>query len=145
MAALVKRRLTMTWIFKLDNNKFGAVVVPLSMGSGTTKIVNIKEDPSYDVYIGRYMRVNKRNVLSNGYEIGIDGPREEVIRKYAYDFPIRWRTEPDFKQAVLRCRGKRLGCFCKPEVCHGDVIVDFLNGYKISEKEGFSALKRYDR
>ncbi|MCG6418638.1 DUF4326 domain-containing protein [Vibrio fluvialis] len=25
--------------------------------------------------------------------------------------------------------GKRLGCFCKPDDCHGDIIAEFLNSY----------------
>ena len=49
-----------------------------------------------------------------------------MIRKYAYDFPLRFRTEPELRDAVLSCEGRRLGCYCKPEDCHGDVIARFL-------------------
>ena len=44
-----------------------------------TKVVNIKTK-KYDVYIGR------GSAWGNPYAIGIDGDREEVIRKYQYDF-----------------------------------------------------------
>ena len=27
-----------------------------------------------------------------------------------------------------KLKGKVLGCYCKPEACHGDIIVDFLEG-----------------
>jgi hypothetical protein len=25
-------------------------------------------------------------------------------------------------------KGKTLGCWCKPEACHGDVLVEFIEG-----------------
>jgi hypothetical protein len=31
-----------------------------------------------------------------------------------------------FFTRVLDLYGKRLGCFCKPKPCHGDVIVEWL-------------------
>jgi hypothetical protein len=30
---------------------------------------------------------------------------------------------------VHELAGKRLGCFCKPALCHGDVLADYLNSY----------------
>ncbi len=89
------------------------------MNGETTTVVNRRRE-AFDVYIGR------GSPLGNPYRIGPDGERDEVIRKYAYDFPLRFRTEPDFREAVLSCEGKRLGCYCKPEACHGDVIARFL-------------------
>jgi len=97
----------------------------LQMCSQQTKAVNIKKGHKFDVYIGRNGK--GRSILGNPYSIGIDGDREEVIRKYAYDFILKWKTEPEFRDAVMVCEGKRLGCFCKPELCHGDVIITFLN------------------
>jgi Domain of unknown function (DUF4326) len=41
--------------------------------------------------------------------------------------------DPEFKRRILALKGKRLGCFCQPEACHGDVIADWLN--KMEEKE----------
>ncbi|MEP0357399.1 DUF4326 domain-containing protein [Paraglaciecola sp.] len=33
------------------------------------------------------------------------------------------------KAEVYKLAGKRLGCFCKPSACHGDVLADFLNSW----------------
>ena len=60
------------------------------------------------------------------FEAGED--REEVIRKFAYDFQ-RDLFPNKKKSEVFKLAGKRLGCFCKPELCHGDVLADFLNQY----------------
>lgn len=84
-----------------------------------TKVVNIDKGGKHDIYIGR------GSDWGNPYAIGFDGDRDEVIRKYQYDF------ERDFlkssKEDALRLKGKILGCHCKPAACHGDVIVNYLN------------------
>ncbi|EEY71129.1 hypothetical protein VHA_002988 [Grimontia hollisae CIP 101886] len=52
--------------------------------------------------------------------------REEVIRKFKYDFDFDKFPNKE-KSEVFKLAGKRLVCFCKPESCHGDVLTDFLN------------------
>ena len=85
-----------------------------------TKVVNIEKVNKYDVYIGR------GSTWGNPYAIGFDGDdREEVIRKFQYDFDrelLRFS-----KNDTLVLKGKTLGCHCKPEPCHGDVIAEYLN------------------
>ena len=34
---------------------------------------------------------------------------------------------------MLSLRGKKLGCWCKPDPCHGDVIIDYLNNLTYSD------------
>jgi len=112
--------------------------------SRKTRTVNIRENPSYDVYIGRNMNPMHPNILSNRYSIGVDGSREEVVRKFAYDFRIRWKTEPEFRQAVLAARGRVLGCFCNPDqLCHGQVIADFVDAFIDGEDASFRAIEKY--
>jgi len=108
----------------------------------TTTVINIKRDPTYDVYIGRNMRVSQPNILANRYAIGRDGSREDVIRKFAYDFRLRWKTEPEFRRAVLACRGKVLGCFCD-DLCHGNVYIDFIEAFPKGEDAAFAAIEKY--
>ena len=68
-----------------------------------TRVVN-KYKEAYDVYIGR------------------DGTREEVIEKYR----VWVLTQPQILDTLHTLKGKRLGCFCKPKACHGDVLVSLL-------------------
>lgn len=56
-----------------------------------------------------------------------DKERAEVIRKYRNYFVEKLLKEPEFKKAVLALKGKRLGCFCAPKPCHGDVIKLYLD------------------
>ena len=84
-----------------------------------TIVVN-KNKSEYDVYIGR------GSIFGNPYIIGRDGTREEVIKKYRKWFYNKLRS-PKFQFEINKLSGKRLGCFCKPLDCHGDVIANYLN------------------
>ncbi|HDH15296.1 MAG TPA: DUF4326 domain-containing protein [Gammaproteobacteria bacterium] len=84
-----------------------------------TKVVNVDKGDAHDVYIGR------GSDWGNPYAIGFDGDRDEVIRKYQYDFERDYLKSS--KEDALSLRGKILGCHCKPAACHGDVIANYLN------------------
>ncbi len=84
-------------------------------------VVHVREP--YDVYIGRRARVHGRWVgpskWANPFRIGRDGSRDEVIRTY-----WAWlETQPQLLASLAELRDKTLGCWCKPEACHGDVLV----------------------
>lgn len=80
-----------------------------------TKVVHRNKE-KFDVLIDR------TSIYGNPYEIGIDGSRAEVIAK----FKIYFDKNKELQAEVEKLRGKKLGCWCKPKACHGDVIVDFL-------------------
>ena len=81
-----------------------------------TQVVNKYRDP-YDVYIGRGSK------WGNPFRIGIDGTREDVIKQYR-----NWiQTQPHLLNSLEELRGKTLGCFCSPQACHGDILVELLN------------------
>lgn len=96
-----------------------------------TRVVNIKKEtrfasqrsnPSYE-YIGR------GSYWGNPYSMFAEGEsREEVIRKFKYDFDFD-KFPNKKKSEVYKLAGKRLGCFCKPDACHGDVLASFLNSW----------------
>ena len=73
--------------------------------------------PADAVYVGRPTR------WGNPYSIGRDGTREEVIEKF------RWLAEePSFSQVIRdNLRGKDLLCWCAPEACHADVLLEIAN------------------
>ena len=82
-----------------------------------TKVVN-KKTSSFDVYIGR------RSKWGNPFRMKSENQRGEVIEKYE-DY-ARQKFSKD-ELAVLV--GKRLGCFCKPRKCHGDILVKLIEEY----------------
>ena len=82
-----------------------------------TEVVNIRSGRSTK-YIGR------GSPFGNPYKIGRDGTREEVIEKFRKYF----MSKPELQQMVRdELQGERLGCYCKPLPCHGDVFVEYLD------------------
>lgn len=77
-----------------------------------TVVVNMRHGAKFDVYIGRPSK------WGNPFKIGKDGTRAEVIAKYLEYV----KTQPWLLECLGELRGKRLGCFCKPAACHGDVL-----------------------
>lgn len=89
-----------------------------------TKVVHCKKEP-YDVYIGRPSK------WGNPFKIGVHGNREEVVKKYRMwlDGEIsapNGSTPPTRDEIRRELKGKVLGCWCRPKLCHGDVIVDII-------------------
>jgi len=84
-----------------------------------TRVVNINLGHEFDIYIGR------GSMFGNKHRIGKYCTREQAVARYKIDF-YRKLKNPKFKRAVLKLRGKRLGCYCWPKPCHGNVIVEYL-------------------
>ena len=80
-----------------------------------TDVVNAR-DSDYDVLIARPSK------WGNPFRIGLDGNRDQVIKMYE----IHIRRRPDLIAALTELAGKRLGCYCKPLPCHGDVLLKLL-------------------
>lgn len=96
-----------------------------------TRVVNIKTDPNFNGQIDTptYSYIGRGSYWGNPYSMHEENQsREEVIRKFKYDFDFEKFPYKD-KAEVYKLAGKRLGCFCKPEACHGDVLADFLNAW----------------
>lgn len=87
-----------------------------------TVVVHIGRPGQQFVYIGR------PGPWGNPFKIGPDGTREEVVAKYRVWLLSYIQNNPHFYHGLRELRGKRLGCFCKPKACHGDVIVELLEG-----------------
>lgn len=92
--------------------------VPLQL----TLVVNKDRGEHYDIYIGR------GTIWGNPYQMGPDGDRDEVIRKFAYDFGRGFlKASEDLEHNLGIIRGKVIACHCKPAACHGDVLAAHLN------------------
>jgi hypothetical protein len=96
------------------------------------KIVNCRKD-KYDTYIGRIPNSNHHfgNPFShkpNTYASVIVKTRDEAVDAYE-DWLLGTRYK-DVEQGrrkwildnLCQLQGKRLGCFCSPKRCHGDIL-----------------------
>lgn len=88
-----------------------------------TIVVNIRNE-QYDVYIGRPGKGmvsiwgNPFPVKKYGHDVCIDMYRDYIIDRLI--------NEPELLIELEKLKGKRLGCFCKPKSCHGDVLVEII-------------------
>lgn len=80
----------------------------------------------YDVYIGRAGH-GQDGIFGNPFSAAKDGGRERAVALYREYFLKRLRIDTEFATRVEELRGKRLGCFCAPKLCHGNVIVNYLD------------------
>lgn len=100
---------------------------------GETVVVNLRREP-YDVYIGR-ARHGQDGYFGNPHPVDRPCPlcggtvhrRGEAVAAFKRTFWKRVNSEPAYRERMQTLRGKRLGCFCKPEACHGDVITAWLD------------------
>lgn len=89
---------------------------------GKTRVVNINKGHAFDEYIGRAGNSHD-GYFGNPYS---NGTREQNIAEYKKYFEIWIKEDLKFRDRVVALKGKRLGCFCYPDDCHGDVIVAWI-------------------
>lgn len=79
---------------------------------------HLRNAPENAVYIGR------GSPWGNPYVVGQDGDRRLVITLYAEYL----ENNPKLKERVKNeLKGRDLLCFCKPQACHGDVLLEVAN------------------
>lgn len=84
-------------------------------------VVN-KNKSTFDVYIGRGSK------WGNPYPINLEKghSREVVIELYKTWIGTMIDCNRITIDDLLSLDGKRLGCYCKPKPCHGDVLVELV-------------------
>lgn len=121
----------------------------------TTYIVNVKVKyirPKYNnlkewmkdplnVYIGRRGIVfidgarfpEKSSVWSNPFKINKNRNRGKVIKMYK-KYIVKKIIKEDMFSQLLELKNKNLGCWCHPEKCHGDVLIELMNDESFMSK-----------
>lgn len=111
---------------KLFGDKIEKLTLPIPP---PTRVVNLKNEP-YDVYIGRgskwgcpFTVIKDRPTLAKE----IVDSKEEALAKYK-EYVL---NSPELMESLDELDGKTLGCFCKPEPCHGDVLLELIAQKKL--------------
>lgn len=96
--------------------------MPLDIFDPVTRVVNLR-DEECDVRIDRGTPwgnpFSHLPVSAAKWKVAT---REEAIEKYREYI----KTRPDLLARLGELKGKRLGCWCKPKACHGDVLLELL-------------------
>jgi hypothetical protein len=101
---------------------------------------NLKEwmEDEDNVYIGRKgvvfiadengkQRFPKENSpFHNPFKIDKDNTREDVLKKYKIYIKDKLKDK-NFRKMLYSLKGKNLGCWCCPEKCHGDILLELIN------------------
>jgi hypothetical protein len=94
-----------------------------------TKVVNIKEAQDFDVYIGRAGK-GLDGYFGNPFKEQSRSKSVILFREYALQ---RIESDSEFRERVKELHGKTLGCFCKPKLCHGDVLAEIADRLVLEE------------
>lgn len=81
------------------------------------KDVGMRDGPGR-IYVGR------PSPWGNPYEIGRDGTREQVLEYYRTHLEACLDHNPYFLDEL---RDKDLVCWCAPERCHADILLEYAN------------------
>ena len=97
-----------------------AHIVDMTHESRTPKVYNKR---NFDQHLDKeYIYVGRPSMWGNPFIIGMDGTREDVIQKYKnYLFTSK------LHEHLEELRGKNLVCWCAPEACHADVLLELAN------------------
>lgn len=78
------------------------------------------------IYIGRALKRGKYDLpaspFANPFKVGRDGTIEIVLEKYA----LHVLQSAELMALLPSLAGKTLACWCFPNLCHGDVLIEFL-------------------
>lgn len=94
-------------------------------------VVNIRmvngKRPKYDIYIGRELNYPKATFVKSKWA------NPTSVKEYGRDQCLEFYEEyikntPELYNSLHELEGKILGCWCKPEACHGDVLIKLLKG-----------------
>jgi hypothetical protein len=93
---------------------------------GRASVVFVNNDET-----GKKERFPKfQSIFANPFKIRKDRTREEVIDQYKYYMKIKLDKDPFLRRKLRRLKGKNLGCWCHPEPCHGDVLLELIKYYE---------------
>ena len=81
------------------------------------------------VFIDKIRYPPKDSIWANPYKISENMPREKVLVMYKLYIEEKLQKNPNLITELLKLKGKKLGCWCKPECCHGDILVEMINKY----------------
>jgi hypothetical protein len=95
-----------------------------------TRVVNIKSGEPFDVYIGRFHRTPRYGLMPRSKWHNPDkAARSKPVEQARAEYRAHVLSRPDLVAALCELKGKRIGCWCAPEFCHGQVLVELVREF----------------
>ena len=95
----------------------------------STRVINIKSKQPFDVYIGNRIRFHPQKYPQTKW----GNPYAKYLNKLGRDKVIKMyekyiMNKPELLKLIpVELKVKTLGCWCKPEACHGDILADLAD------------------
>ena len=71
------------------------------------------------------VRIDRRTRWGNPFRMRRESDRAEVIVRYREHLEAEITAGRITADGLVELHGKRLGCWCAPKPCHGDVLAEF--------------------
>lgn len=84
------------------------------------------------VFIDKQRFPKKASNFANPFKVGKSGSREEVIEKYRTYIKEKLEKDISLQKELVEMKGKNLGCWCAPDPCHGDFLLELIDIYDLS-------------
>jgi len=100
--------------------------------NGETVLVNQHSDKALVQWAKEndfYIKIDRNSIWGNPFILTEDGTRQEIIEKYKWYYNLK----PSLQNKIEDLRGKVLGCWCYPEDCHGNVLLNILDNIIIGK------------
>lgn len=101
--------------------------------AGQTVTANIKTDGQLIAWAqdnGLYVRIDRQTAWGNPFILDEDGDRDQVCDSYR----VYLQYKPSLQSRFDDLRGKVLGCWCYPERCHGNELIEEIGGIPASDE-----------
>lgn len=100
-----------------------------------TQVIHVRDMKPGDVYIGRKTRRFAGSVWANPFRLTATRDREEAKNLFRGYIKKRLLEDSNLRVEFEKLRaavasGARLACWCAPNACHGDVLVELLEATK---------------
>lgn len=69
------------------------------------------------------------SIWANPYKISENQSREKVLELYSEYVEKNIESNNLIIPELLKLKGKKLGCWCRPECCHGDILIKLIKKY----------------
>lgn len=92
---------------------------------GETVVANIKTDLAligWATKKGIFVQIDRTTDWGNPFNLGPDGDRDYVCDSFA----IYLKRKPSLLEKLPTLEGKLLGCWCYPERCHGQELINAI-------------------
>lgn len=94
--------------------------------AGWTRIANMRSDLALIEWAkanNLFVRIDRTTEWGNPFLLPADGERLEIVENY------QWYLEkkPSLLGKLETLKGKVLGCWCYPEMCHGEVLEEYAD------------------